>query len=143
MEGSVLSFLKAEWKVSDTGSAHWASSSFSQSWPFNTGLTVLWFVLSFLWYSSPPLIRTLLPSHHLSYQARFQMHLDIHCTTKWSMLQYISYFDNLNELIHPLLSQKIQHYMVAIFVSNGTLSCLIPCFVYLASALSIKTFFLC
>jgi hypothetical protein len=26
MEGSVLSFLKAEWKVSDTGSAHWTSS---------------------------------------------------------------------------------------------------------------------
>ena len=26
MEGSVLSFLKAEWKVSDTGSDHWASS---------------------------------------------------------------------------------------------------------------------
>jgi hypothetical protein len=26
MKGSVLSFLKAEWKVSDTGSAHWASS---------------------------------------------------------------------------------------------------------------------
>jgi hypothetical protein len=26
MEGSVLSFLKAEWKVSDTGSALWASS---------------------------------------------------------------------------------------------------------------------
>jgi hypothetical protein len=26
MEGLVLSFLKAEWKVSDTGSAHWASS---------------------------------------------------------------------------------------------------------------------
>ena len=26
MEGSVLSFLKAECKVSDTGSAHWASS---------------------------------------------------------------------------------------------------------------------
>jgi hypothetical protein len=26
MEGSVLSFLKAEWKVSDTDSAHWASS---------------------------------------------------------------------------------------------------------------------
>jgi hypothetical protein len=26
MEGSVLSFLKAEWKVSDTCSAHWASS---------------------------------------------------------------------------------------------------------------------
>jgi hypothetical protein len=28
MEGSALSFLKAEWKVSDTGSAHWASSFF-------------------------------------------------------------------------------------------------------------------
>ena len=28
MDGSVLSFLKAEWKVSDTGSAHWASSYF-------------------------------------------------------------------------------------------------------------------
>jgi hypothetical protein len=26
MEGSVLSFLRAELKVSDTGSAHWASS---------------------------------------------------------------------------------------------------------------------
>jgi hypothetical protein len=26
MGGSVLSFLKAEWKVSDTGSAHWVSS---------------------------------------------------------------------------------------------------------------------
>ena len=26
MEGYVLSFLKTEWKVSDTGSAHWASS---------------------------------------------------------------------------------------------------------------------
>jgi hypothetical protein len=26
MEGSVLSFLKAEWKMSDTGWAHWASS---------------------------------------------------------------------------------------------------------------------
>ena len=25
MGGSVSSFLKAEWKVSDTGSAHWAS----------------------------------------------------------------------------------------------------------------------
>ena len=27
MGGSVLSFLKAEWKVSDTGSVGWASSS--------------------------------------------------------------------------------------------------------------------
>jgi hypothetical protein len=31
MEGSVLKFLKAEWKVSDTGSAQcWASSYLSQ-----------------------------------------------------------------------------------------------------------------
>jgi hypothetical protein len=29
MEGSVLSFLKAEWKVSDTDTAHWASSLIS------------------------------------------------------------------------------------------------------------------
>ena len=28
MEGCVLSFLKAEWKVNNTGSAHWATSSF-------------------------------------------------------------------------------------------------------------------
>jgi hypothetical protein len=28
MEGSVLSFLNAESKVSDTGSTHWASSYF-------------------------------------------------------------------------------------------------------------------
>ena len=27
MRGSVLSFLKAQWKVSDTGSVGWASSS--------------------------------------------------------------------------------------------------------------------
>ena len=26
MEGSIVSFLKAQWKMSDTGSAHWASS---------------------------------------------------------------------------------------------------------------------
>jgi hypothetical protein len=33
MEGSVLSFLQAEWKVSntDTGSAHWASSYYYNS----------------------------------------------------------------------------------------------------------------
>jgi hypothetical protein len=31
MEGSVLNFLKAEWKVSDTGSAHWASNCNLQS----------------------------------------------------------------------------------------------------------------
>jgi hypothetical protein len=31
MEGCVLSFLKVEWKVSDTGSAHWASSLYLQA----------------------------------------------------------------------------------------------------------------
>jgi hypothetical protein len=30
MEDSVLSFLKAEWKVSDTGSAHWANKKLSK-----------------------------------------------------------------------------------------------------------------
>jgi len=34
-EGSVLSFLKAEWKVSDTGSAHWASSILTCLFVFN------------------------------------------------------------------------------------------------------------
>ena len=32
MEGSVLSFLKAEWKVSDTGSAHGASNLVLELW---------------------------------------------------------------------------------------------------------------
>jgi hypothetical protein len=40
MEGSVLSFLKAEWKVSDTGSAHWASS--------------LYIVLYYMYANVPP-----------------------------------------------------------------------------------------
>jgi hypothetical protein len=31
MEGSVLNLLKAEWKVSDTDSAHWASN-FTMIW---------------------------------------------------------------------------------------------------------------
>ena len=35
MEGSVLSFLKAEWKVSDTSSAHWASSFFLSNQNFD------------------------------------------------------------------------------------------------------------
>jgi len=36
MEGSVLSFLKAEWKASDTGSAHWASSYYyTDKWTSN------------------------------------------------------------------------------------------------------------
>jgi hypothetical protein len=37
MGGSVLSFLKAEWKVSDTDSTHWASSLsfvFLLSWKY-------------------------------------------------------------------------------------------------------------
>jgi hypothetical protein len=37
MEGSVLSFLKAEWKVSDTGSSHWASSYI----PYDSGFPKL------------------------------------------------------------------------------------------------------
>jgi hypothetical protein len=41
MEGSVLSFLKAEWKVSDTGSAHGASSSIYGFW---FGIFKLFFV---------------------------------------------------------------------------------------------------
>ena len=40
MEGSVLSFLKAEWKVSDKGSAHWASS-------FNVEFGLLFQILYF------------------------------------------------------------------------------------------------
>ena len=48
MEGSVLSFLKAEWKVSDTGSVHWASS-FHSHLKNNTDLSSsipIWSVLS-------------------------------------------------------------------------------------------------
>ena len=36
MEGSELSFLKAEWKVSDTGSAHWTSSLTSNQQYFSS-----------------------------------------------------------------------------------------------------------
>jgi hypothetical protein len=43
MEGSVLSFLKAEWKVSDTGSAHWASSLFVLSGSFDLWLLITLF----------------------------------------------------------------------------------------------------
>jgi hypothetical protein len=43
MEGSVLSFLKAEWKVSDTGSAHWASSFNSQLFPILVYWRRTWF----------------------------------------------------------------------------------------------------
>ena len=43
MVGSVLSFLKAEWKVRDTGSTHWASS-------FNKNLTWLMREYMYLWY---------------------------------------------------------------------------------------------
>jgi hypothetical protein len=41
MEGSVLSFHKAEWKVSDTGSAHWASST-DMSWLGRSEVRPLW-----------------------------------------------------------------------------------------------------
>jgi hypothetical protein len=49
MEGSVLSFLKAEWKVSDTGSAHWSSSSIGHCvvWSSIYGFRLLlWYLLS-------------------------------------------------------------------------------------------------
>jgi hypothetical protein len=47
MEGSVLNFLKAEWKVSDTGSAHWASSLLQyQKFDRNLDLEILFFVIS-------------------------------------------------------------------------------------------------
>ena len=45
MEGSVLTFLKAEWKVSDTGSAHWASSvkNVGKTWEDNVVvIVILW-----------------------------------------------------------------------------------------------------
>ena len=47
MEGSVLSFLKAEWKVSDTGSAQcWVSSSlyFQPVAIPDSGRTCLWYI---------------------------------------------------------------------------------------------------
>jgi len=52
MEGSVLSFLKAEWKVSDTDSAHWASS-FSELalWKSNSSC---WSSTKQTWSSSNP-----------------------------------------------------------------------------------------
>ena len=42
MEGSVLSFIKAEWKVSDTGSAHWASSYIIGLKSFNKTIVDFW-----------------------------------------------------------------------------------------------------
>ena len=42
MEGSVLSFLKAEWKVSDTGSAHWTSSSITKWYYQHPGTDWYW-----------------------------------------------------------------------------------------------------
>jgi hypothetical protein len=60
MEGSVLSFLKAEWKMSDTGSAHWASSCLY--------LLTLYTVL--------PYYKTTFSWGHPYNQARFQMHWD-------------------------------------------------------------------
>jgi hypothetical protein len=50
MEGSVLNFLKAEWKVSDTGSAYWASSyvlvsqePLAQIGPYLNAMLLEWF----------------------------------------------------------------------------------------------------
>ena len=43
MEGSVLSFLKAEWKVSDTDSVHWASSLVFFSFYPKFRVILLWF----------------------------------------------------------------------------------------------------
>jgi hypothetical protein len=40
-EGSVLSFLKAEWKVSDTGLAHWASSWLTKHFEINGQISYL------------------------------------------------------------------------------------------------------
>ena len=51
MEGSVLSFLKAEWKVSDTGSAHWASSFTTAR--FKSRLVFLFLLI----YSKPCLLQ--------------------------------------------------------------------------------------
>jgi hypothetical protein len=48
MEGSVESFLKAEWKVSDTGSAHWASSLFMFFLKFSLIQQILIVFLRFL-----------------------------------------------------------------------------------------------
>jgi hypothetical protein len=52
MEDFVLSFHKAEWKVSDTGSVHWASSSFGH---FVVCSSIYRFWLP-LWYLQPLLI---------------------------------------------------------------------------------------
>jgi hypothetical protein len=41
MEGSVLSFLKAEWKVSDTCLAHWASNATFNNISVISGQSVL------------------------------------------------------------------------------------------------------
>jgi len=41
MEGSVLSFLKAEWKVNNTGSAHWASSYYY----YKFAQTIVWVLI--------------------------------------------------------------------------------------------------
>ena len=42
MEDCVLSFLKAEWKVNDTGSAHWASSLISNKLQINRYIAWTW-----------------------------------------------------------------------------------------------------
>ena len=54
MEGCVLSFLKTEWKVSDTGSAHWGSN-FSSSEMYVSYLRQVGSFLQVLWF--PPAIK--------------------------------------------------------------------------------------
>ena len=49
MESFVLSFLKAEWKVSDTGSAHWASS-YKSYFPLNVEKSDFWRHISWSFY---------------------------------------------------------------------------------------------
>jgi hypothetical protein len=39
MEGYVVSFFKAEWKVCDTGSTHWASSL--NLWPYGQSIKII------------------------------------------------------------------------------------------------------
>ena len=57
MEGSVLSFLKAEWKVSDTGSAHWISSILLVAHQIHhiwCTVVLLTFILCIVWHCYCP-----------------------------------------------------------------------------------------
>jgi hypothetical protein len=69
MEDSVLSFLKAEWKVSDTGSDHWASSIIIK-W----GLILLWS------YGSLSYIYLWKSMHITTQVCEFRLQLMVRCT---------------------------------------------------------------